>query len=182
MKKLLLFVLLACGIQAANTYTLDKNQQNAGEPLIDVAILHAHVATSSGTFTITCTATDVADWFVTATRFSGMNTATVDGTAGADTMSSTVTCGTITPTAGETLVVLAVMGDASGGAENPTAASGYTIPTNGVNSTGGSPNFYPPAAVEYQIVSSTSGSYSPTFTIADSTHNNSCATVGFKAN
>jgi hypothetical protein len=112
-----------------------------------------------------------------------MNTATISGTpdsADYSTASNPAPCGTVTPTSSINAWVMGVITAGSSGAANFVAGTGYTIPTNGSEDTG---SVSSAGAIEYQIVTGTSGSYSPEFSImSPGGLGTTCISAVFKAN
>ena len=177
----------------ANTYVIDVQKQNVSSTNVAVTLVHSKITTASGAVAITCTATAASFFFNVAGEFSGLGTLTVDGTDSADTVSTTYNCGSVTPTSGKNEVLVSVIATSyTGGAFALTAAGSpgtYIIPAATANggcgscgATASNSNGGPFAVggLEYQIVTSTSGAYTPQFTAASNV-NGSCATAAYQA-
>lgn len=172
-----------CGTELNGNATaaMSDNMANSYATAITTGVVDFFSTISAGSvvstgvpFTLTCTA-DTATMFpgIVAAEYSG-STVTSDGTSGATGSGTSVTCGSITTTNPNDVIVATITGNSGGGLAVYTAGSGFTVRAQLAVAGQGSIAFMD------NIVTST-GTYSPTATIAVSLANWTCSAAAYKA-
>lgn len=158
----------------ANSYTVVTGGSTQVSGVVATIVgSYAHVATSTGTFTVTCTSTSADFLTILILEYSGEPaTPVVDGTNKAVGSSGTAwSPGSITTTAAGDLILGAC--GSSAGTLTLTPASGFTIESSQLNG-----NSFAVGAVEDQI--GAAGTYTPSITSSVSAPW-ACGAMAFKA-
>lgn len=139
-----------------NTYVMDNSRTSTGDSSVYINIGHSDITATGSPFTVSSTPSPISGYpGIIAAEYSGL-LGTLDVTSNGSGSGTSVTCGSLTTTTANELIVASVENYTAG----YTPGSGFTI--LGSAGTGGVS-----IAMEARIVSST-GTYSPTFTLASS--------------